>query len=125
MKKDNNILVEENETLSYFERVQKECNEVYKTKLYIKILQVTSSIFRKKDIFDESRKLFSEKGGTSILLNILAVSYDEISATAVITIGDMIKNSLYIKEYIGNIKILKYYKKNWCINNYIKFYFNN
>ncbi|ORX46401.1 hypothetical protein BCR36DRAFT_585219 [Piromyces finnis] len=103
MKKDISIPInKKNESHSYFRKIQDKCNEVYKTKLYIKILQVTSSIFRKNDIFNESRKLFSEKGGTTILLNILTVSYDEIASTAVITVGDMIKNSLYIKEYIAN-----------------------
>jgi len=101
MKKDNEMVEENKENKHYFERIQNEYKEVYKTKLYIKILQVTSSILRKKDIFDESRKLFTEKGGTDVLLDILTVSYDEITVTAVITIGDLINNSLFIKEYIG------------------------
>ena len=103
MKINNNNLKDgKKQAKTNIERIQDEYNEVYNNKLYIKILQITSSVFRKKNIFNESRKLFTEKGGTSVLLNIPSVAYDEIASTAIITIGDLIKNSLYIKEYIGN-----------------------
>lgn len=106
MKKSNeNFSTKEKRTKTTIEKIQDEYNEVYKNKLYIKILQITSSIFRKKDIFFESRRIFTEKGGTAILLNIPTVAYDEIASTSIITIGDLIKNSLYIKEYIGKNNI--------------------